>query len=494
MIIQFNLKQILANKLIYSIMIIIMVLFSSKFVYSTQIDKAEDTLIFLGNEKIAPLIYKEKGETKGLVVDIIKELEDKIGYDIQVEATNWKEAQNKLLSKKADALLQINQSPERKELYNFSSDLLKAEFCIFKRADDSSINNIYDLEHKKVGTESLSYPSYILENYNINTVSIADSISGFKMVDSGKLDALIVDRWIGEYALARSKVSGIQIIEEPIEVKYSHIAVLKGENDLLDSINTGLEEIKSDGSMDKILNKWKGKKVVYFTEEEVRKNIYYGLLLTFMIIISGTIFFIVKLKKINYQLELEVIKRTKELRESNKRLKQISMVDGLTNIFNRRYFDNEFKKTWKISLRKNLPLSIILLDIDFFKKYNDKYGHIAGDYCLKKVGKILKSSAKRSSDIAARFGGEEFIIMLFDTSEDGAYMLAEQIRNTIENTIMYYEGNKTSITVSIGVATVIPNQKLDSIDLVELADQAMYKAKNNGRNRVELADIDNHVS
>lgn len=474
----------------YFILIVTMLLMFSTHVYSVEIDTSEEALLFVGNEKIAPIIYKENNKVKGVVVDIVKELGKKIGRSVKVEAMNWEKAQNKVLSGEADALLQINPSPEREKLYDFSSELLKSEFSIFKKAKNININDIYDLNDKRVGIESVGYPFYLLEKYNnTDIVIIPDWISGFEMIDSGALDALVVDRWIGEYELAKSKVSEIQVIEQPIEIMYSRIAVREGNEELLNLINKGLEEMKNDGTMDQILSQWRGKKVVYFTEEELRRVFYYTVLGILILIILGAILLVLKLRRINRQLELKVTERTKELYEVNEQLRKMSMIDGLTNISNRRCFDDFFKKTWRTCLRKKLPLSLIVLDIDCFKQYNDNYGHLAGDYCLKSIANILKTSVKCQEDAVARFGGEEFIVMLFNTPEEGAMMFAEDIRKRIEKSVIIYEDNKTSVTASLGVATIIPNEDLNPIDLIEFADQAMYQAKNTGRNKTIMANL-----
>lgn len=235
-------KNIIIKKMIYFILIIIIILRISTLVDSVKIDKSEETLLFLGNEKIAPFIYKENNKTKGLVVDIVKQLSKKIHRNIEVQSMDWEEAQDRVLSGKADALLQINPSPEREKIYDFSTNLLKSEFSIFTKAENININHIHDLYDKKVGVESSGYAYCLLGNdENINTVTVPDCITGFQMIDAGELDALVADRWIGEYELAKSKVSGIQVIEEPIEVKYSHIAVRKGDDKLLKLINKGLK-------------------------------------------------------------------------------------------------------------------------------------------------------------------------------------------------------------------------------------------------------------
>ena len=164
------------------------------------------------------------------------------------------------------------------------------------------------------------------------------------------------------------------------------------------------------------------------------------------------------------------------------KVKAQAVTDGLTGLYNRRYFEEYLKKEVTRAKRINQPFSIIGLDLDFLKKINDKYGHAYGDLAIKTIADVLKSNA-RSIDTAARMGGEEFNIILPGVKSDGAMIAAERIRKAIENTNLEKIGN---ITASIGVATFLEHS--DNIDeILELTDQAMYLSKRNGRNRVTLA-------
>lgn len=168
-----------------------------------------------------------------------------------------------------------------------------------------------------------------------------------------------------------------------------------------------------------------------------------------------------------------------------------SLMDGLTGIANRHYFDQVFKQEWRRALRNGHSLSIIFLDIDFFKKYNDHYGHIAGDECLRKVGTALKNSVQRAGDLSARYGGEEFIIILPTASGIDAYKVGEKVRRNIEALKVAHEMSEVSeyVTVSVGVVTVIPADDMVPDSLIAKADDALYKAKKKGRNQVVAADM-----
>ena len=168
-------------------------------------------------------------------------------------------------------------------------------------------------------------------------------------------------------------------------------------------------------------------------------------------------------------------------------IERLSRIDQLSNIPNRRYFVERLEADWGSSIRKFQPLSILILDIDFFKKYNDTYGHQQGDNAIRETARILTRSLNRPGDFAARYGGEEFVVLLPDTDQDGALQIAERIRANIEVTeIPKHESTNlvTKITVSIGANTIVPRVS-DSMDLfISRADNALYTAKENGRNQV----------
>jgi len=180
------------------------------------------------------------------------------------------------------------------------------------------------------------------------------------------------------------------------------------------------------------------------------------------------------------------VKNHLELKKYRDILEKQSFIDGLTGIANRRYFDDTFEREWRRALRSGDTLSLVFIDIDFFKRYNDYYGHLAGDDCLRQVGSILKHSLKRAGDLVARYGGEEFVIVLPSTSLIDAAHIGEKVRSSIESIKVVHQRSEVSeyVTVSVGIATVIPEKNMIPVSLLEQADKALYQAKKKGRNRV----------
>jgi diguanylate cyclase (GGDEF)-like protein len=180
-----------------------------------------------------------------------------------------------------------------------------------------------------------------------------------------------------------------------------------------------------------------------------------------------------------------------ELKRRGDLLETLSLRDGLTGIANRRRFDDSLGRAWRQALRNAIPLSLVMADIDHFKAYNDTYGHMAGDECLRAVAHTLADALKRPGDLAARYGGEEFAMVLEDTTLAGAVHLAEGMRRAVEVLGLAHQGTGVSdvVTVTLGVATAIPRPGQLPETLIGMADRKLYEAKVAGRNRVLAATV-----
>ena len=177
-----------------------------------------------------------------------------------------------------------------------------------------------------------------------------------------------------------------------------------------------------------------------------------------------------------------------QLQTANQRLQQLAILDGLTGIANRRYFDLILHKEWQRLAREKKPLSLILCDIDYFKAYNDCYGHQQGDRCLQQIAQILQQSTKRPADLAARYGGEEFALVLPNTDAPGALFLAHQIVRQLARLKLPHQKSGVSqvVTLSMGIATKIPYSSESSSSIIEAADNLLYRAKREGRNQLAV--------
>lgn len=181
----------------------------------------------------------------------------------------------------------------------------------------------------------------------------------------------------------------------------------------------------------------------------------------------------------------KLLEMSRELATANRELENLSRQDGLTGIANRRYFDSYLLAETRRASRERKPLSLILADVDYFKAFNDYYGHQAGDDCLRQVATALKSVTRRPADLAARYGGEEFAIVLPSTALEGAVDVAKALTTMVEDLGIGHvrSGVASKISLSQGIASVVPAHDTTPESIIELADQALYQAKQQGRNR-----------
>lgn len=185
------------------------------------------------------------------------------------------------------------------------------------------------------------------------------------------------------------------------------------------------------------------------------------------------------------------VKNHIDLKLKNDMLEELSMVDGLTHIPNRRYFDEEYEKTYKESMRDNETLAVLMIDVDHFKAYNDHYGHGKGDDCLTKIAGALRAVLRRPADVVARYGGEEFVVLLKDIDESGAKKVAESLIEAVSAQGIPHEYSDAAdhVTISVGMAFKDTECSFCKEDLLKYADDALYRAKRGGRNRFETNSL-----
>jgi diguanylate cyclase (GGDEF)-like protein len=190
-------------------------------------------------------------------------------------------------------------------------------------------------------------------------------------------------------------------------------------------------------------------------------------------------------KPINLRITRARILTHLKLKQAQQRLAQLSQIDGLTGIANRRRFDEALRVEWRRNLRAGTPLAVLMADIDYFKQYNDLHGHLAGDDCLKRVALAFTAAMRRPTDLTARYGGEEFVALLGDTDHEGAWRVAEAMRRKVEQLMIAHGASShPCVTVSCGVAVAVPSDDSTAEELVMRADRKLYEAKGSGRNRI----------
>ena len=210
-----------------------------------------------------------------------------------------------------------------------------------------------------------------------------------------------------------------------------------------------------------------------------------GAITAFSVFWVTTLMHSVTRKKKTSKALLEIQTKLSGLEERNRELLESASIDWLTGLSNRRAFERRLQEEWSRCFRNKKPLSVFFCDIDFFKQYNDRFGHHAGDECLRRVSKIFQMTVQRPTDFSARYGGEEFVCVLSETDLPGALIVAENLRQAVENSEFSEKPRAVpKTTVSIGVASCFPSEKLTPSQLLLDADSALYQAKAQGRNRV----------
>ena len=229
----------------------------------------------------------------------------------------------------------------------------------------------------------------------------------------------------------------------------------------------------------------------FLVEPRIYETLWFRILVVVVIGLAGPLFYIIRTRRLRSQkVELEriVAKRTAEVQAANERLAQIAREDALTGVANRRRLDESLEEEWRRAYRSGTSLALLLIDVDHFKPYNDRLGHLAGDNCLKEVAATLADVCKRAGEIVARFGGEEFAVLLPGVSRKGAETTAEIIlRRVRELELPHPQSVARVLTVSVGLAWLHPHDGGTVQDLINTADRALYQAKSNGRNRVEMS-------
>lgn len=465
----------------FKIVALILILFiTSTAVMCKEHDKVP--LRFLGNINYSPLLFMNNDTPTGLGIELVHGILHSAQIDAKLELMEWDEAQNQMKTGKADALVVINKSPARLQLYDFSEPLLESDFSIFHHISRPEITSLNSLTGLKVGSEKGGYARTILENnHHIEIITIPNWLTGFRMIEEGTIDALLTEKWVGEYTLSQHQINDIAISPIPTKKTTSYIAVAKGNKALLDKINAGLRELSETGVYEQILNRWSAETITYITNREMKVERLHKL----MLLLAMALLSILGALGVYSMYHKRILKQlNQKLQDYNTQLEELLVTDKLTGLYNRHKLDDTLISELIQFKRYQTPPSIIIMDIDFFKSVNDTYGHQVGDEVLKDVANLSKN-AIRSSDILGRWGGEEFLIICPETDLEGTYILAEKLRIILESHEFVNVGNKTA---SFGVTTATIGASDD--DLIVQADDALYKAKIKGRNRVEIFSIE----
>ncbi|MGJ0318798.1 diguanylate cyclase [Aliarcobacter cryaerophilus] len=274
-----------------------------------------------------------------------------------------------------------------------------------------------------------------------------------------------------EVKIAKSGTKALEILESPNDIDLILLDIEMPEINGYDVC----KRIKNNETIKNI-------PIIFITGRTSQEDEEYGLNL-------GAIDYITK--PFNKAIVKLRIKNYLDLKIKNDMLEKLSMYDGLTNIRNRRFFDETFEKTFNEIKRDKKSLAVLMIDIDFFKPYNDNYGHGQGDETLRKVAKALEKTIKRASDFVARYGGEEFVILLKDINKNGVEAVANNLLNAVRELKITHEFSKIEnyVTISIGASFYNSNSDVTKLELLLKADETLYSVKNSGRNNFAILEV-----
>jgi len=257
---------------------------------ATALPATRGSLVFLANKNLAPIANQDHGVPSGLAIDLTRAIAARLPESVQIRVMDWAQAQTLVASGRADALIQINPTPQRRKIYDFSDPFLESHFSIFVRQDGPTVSDIASLRGLRVGVEAGGLPQQVLgADGQIRLTIIPSFPAAFRMLAAGKIDAVVVDYRVGMYVLATNGIQGIWAAGDPIGTSYSAIAVRKGDTQLLDAVNTALRSIKADGTYDQILKKWSTTDVVFETKGQIDRRFYSTVIVILTILLLSSL-------------------------------------------------------------------------------------------------------------------------------------------------------------------------------------------------------------
>ena len=423
-----------------------------------------------------------QGEHEGIIARFYDLLSNKLGVPIKLIPTNSRsESLAQAKSGQADIISAVFKTDED---LNYTKPYISYPLVIATRQEKLYISSLKIVENKKIGV-SQDCPLYniIEEKYpEIDFIKVKDTKTGLEKVQAGELFGLVNTAPAIGYIIQQEHMFDLKISGELIETLDLRIGVKKDERLLFNILDRALDSINKKEKED-IFNSW----LTINYEQGFNYSLFIRIMLGVAIVGVFVLYRQFQLKRFNNKLS----SLNQELAQANQKLENISFIDGLTQIPNRRKFDDFLAQEWKHCKRDQHNLSLIMLDLDFFKQFNDSYGHLAGDDCLKQIAKTIEDCIKRPKDLAARYGGEEFIVVLPETKKEGAKKVASRMKEAIVDLKIEHQDSKVSpyVTVSLGVASIIPSDQISSEEFVDAVDNALYQAKQAGRNRIEATDL-----
>ena len=415
------------------------------------------------------------GRYTGIGADLMALLGKKLPIAIIVEkCDSWADLFRLIRQKKCDFCMDVMKTDETQQFMDFTSPYLTVPNVIATSVNAPFIDDVRKFLDRPMGVIRAS-PIYerLKSAYpRMSLVAVDNDPEGIAKLQRGELFGFIETMTSIGYHLRQEKIVDVKIAGK-MPMDWQPCIGTRSDEPLLGAIFQKLIMSVSDQEKSRILDQWLRVKV----EQKFDYSPFWKILGVLSVMVLLSLFWIQKVRKLNQKLV-----------EANHALEELSSTDGLTGLFNRRTFDEQFRRMFDICKRTAIHFSVVILDIDHFKSLNDTYGHPAGDKCLKRFGRILMERFQRHSDIVCRIGGEEFAIICMgkDARKIAAY--TDDLRGYMQDSHITHGDRKINFTISAGIYLNIPREDTIAEQCFNMADQALYEAKNNGRNRVVVSD------
>jgi len=455
----------------------------NKLLTSQEIDylKKKKTIKMCIDPDWMPFEKNENGKHIGMSADYIEIMQKELNVPIKMVSTkSWMESLKFGQERKCDIFSLVMPTEKRLKYLDFTESYLKIPLVLVTTNDKLFIDNMSKVIDEKIGVvKGYAYLEILKERYpNINIVEVENLTDGLDRVRDGKIFGLVGTLVTTGYHIQKNYIGELKIAGK-FDDKWGLGIGTRNDEPLLKNIfDKAIKQIPHEKQQE-ILNKWVS---VSYAQE-----INYAPIFKWVASI-GVVFLVVLLSIlfINRKLNLEIRSRKK----AEKKLQKLSITDELTTLYNRRYFNEVFTKLINSAKRENQTICFVLMDIDYFKQYNDTYGHISGDKALQKVSFALKDSFTRADDYCFRLGGEEFGILFKGLDKTQAKKLIDKTRRKIENQQIEHKNNQASkyLTSSFGLIVKNSSDIKDENELYRDADALLYKAKESGRNKVVTND------
>lgn len=411
------------------------------------------------------------GRYIGIDADFMALFAQQLPIPVVIKKSNsWAHLLEQIKQRQCDLCMDAMKTPDKQKYMDFTDPYLTVPNVIATSVNAPFIDDFRKFMDRPMGVIKASSIFELLKTTYpaMNLVEMDNELDGIHEVQRGTLFGMISTMTDIGYHLKQEKIVDIKIAGK---MPYNLEASIGTRNDepLLGDIFQKLVLSLSEKQKSLLMDRWLSVKV----EQKFDYSPFWKVLDVVIVLTIVTLFWAHKVRKLN-----------RKLIEANQALSELSRTDGLTGLFNRRVFDEEFTRIFNLCKRSEICFSVIILDIDFFKKINDTYGHLAGDACLKKFGTILMERFQRNSDIVCRFGGEEFGIICTGKDVAKVHTHVEALRRQMANDVFTHNEVGITFTISAGIYSMVPQADTPGNLYLDMADKALYQAKNNGRNQV----------